>query len=83
MNDDQLLTTFLELDQRWQTRKGTAFRAFKRVLPELREGTDFHYLHRQRHAAEIAGLRAAGRIYASSVNVVLLSAAGVAKLSSP
>lgn len=83
MNDDPLLTTFLELDRRWRVPKGTAFRAFKRALPELQEGTDFHYLHSQRHAAEIAALRLAGRIYASSVNGVLLSATGIAKLGKP
>ena len=80
MNNGHSLITFLELDRRWQARKGTAFRAFKRALPDLREGIDFIYLHAHRQADEIAALRVAGRIYASSVNVVLLSATGIAKL---
>mgnify|MGYP001552049369 FL=1 len=83
MSDGQLPITFLELDQRWQARKGTAFRAFKRALPELREGVDFRCLQSRRHAAEIAALRAAGRLYASSVNAVLLSPTGVARLKRP
>ncbi|MGH8280334.1 MAG: hypothetical protein ACRETQ_12340 [Gammaproteobacteria bacterium] len=82
MNADAAgLTSFREQDGLWQARKGTTFRAFKRALPELVEGVDFVYLNAGEHPAEIERLRAAQRIYASSVNVVLLAASGVRKLA--
>lgn len=65
--------SFRELDEAWGARKGTAFLAFKRALPSLREGIDFVYLSHDQQHDEIARLRAAERIYASSVNVVLIA----------
>lgn len=64
--------TFRTLDQLMDTPKGTAFRAFKRVLDELEEGNDHLRLESGPDADAIAELKAAGRIYPSSVNVVLL-----------
>jgi len=64
--------TFRELDQRLGTVKGTAFRAFKRLLGELREGSDFLRLDAVADADQIAELHKLARIYPSSVNVVLL-----------
>lgn len=72
--------SFRELDEAWGARKGTAFLAFKRALPSLREGTDFIYLNHHQQQDEIAQLRAADRIYVSSVNVVLITAATARKL---
>jgi hypothetical protein len=67
-----------ELDERLGLAKGSAFRAFKRA--GLAEGPDFRVLDATRDAAEIARLRAAGRIWRASVNVVLLSRAAAARL---
>ncbi|MGB9430403.1 MAG: hypothetical protein WCC11_11120 [Gammaproteobacteria bacterium] len=76
-------TSFKELDRLWAAPKGTAFRAFKRALPSLTEDRDFVRLDGMRDHIEIETLRAAGRIYPSSVHVVLLSATGVTRLRRP
>jgi len=73
--------TLLELDRRLGRPKGTAFRAFKRRAPGWREGDDFRVLQPQADAAEIASLRAAGRVYASSRTVVLLSGAAARQIA--
>ena len=65
--------TLLELDRRLGRPKGTAFRAFKQRAPRWREGEDFRVLQPRGDAAEIAALRAAGRVYAASRTVILLS----------
>ena len=75
-SDPTRLWTFKELDGLHQRPKGTAFRAFKRLEGCLREGEHYHYLDARSHGAEIAQLRQTGRIYAASVNVVLLTEAG-------
>lgn len=62
-----------ELDAELGLGKGASFRAFKRLLPRLAEERDFVVLDHQRHAATAAKLHAAGRLYRSSVNPVLLS----------
>ena len=64
-----------ELDAELGLGKGGAFRAFKRLLPRLVEERDFVVLDHQRHAASATQLHAAGRLYRSSVNPVLLSPA--------
>jgi len=73
--------TLLELDRRTGRPKGTAFRAFKRHAPGWREGDDFRVLQPERDRAEIAALRAAGRVYASSRTVILLSDAAAAQIA--
>ena len=62
-----------ELDRELGLDKGASFRAFKRLLPQLVEQHDFVVLDHQRHAATAAALHAAGRLYRSSVNPVLLA----------
>ncbi len=64
-----------EIDGRAGAVKGTAFRAFKRLAPTLVDGRDYRLLDAEGHGADIAVLKAAGRIYDSSVNVLLLSPA--------
>lgn len=76
-------TSLKELDSAWNARKGTAFRAFKHALPGLVEDQDFVYLNAQHDQAKIERLRSAQRIYASSINVVMLTANGVGKLVRP
>lgn len=73
--------TLLELDRSLGQPKGTAFRAFKRHEPCWREDHDFRVLQPDRDGAEIARLRAAGRVYASSRNVILLSAAAARQIT--
>ena len=67
--------TLRELDESAGTPKGTAFRAFKRIEPTLREPLDYRLLRSGEAAAQIGELRGSGRIYDSSRNVVLLSPA--------
>ena len=64
-----------EIDSRAGAVKGTAFRTFKTLEPMLSEGRDYCLLDTHEHAADIAALKAEGRIYSSSVNVLLLSPA--------
>jgi len=66
--------SFRELDEQAGVPKGSAFRLFKRLEPQLQEGRDFRLLYPGSDDTEIAGLRQQQRIYASSVNVVLLRA---------
>jgi hypothetical protein len=61
-----------EIDEASGVDKGTAFRAFKRLLPFLVEGSDFVVLDRRSHDGLAARWQAAGRLYRSSVNPVLL-----------
>lgn len=63
--------TLREVDERLGRTKGAAFRAFKRLA--LVEGRDFRVLRHDTDADAIAALRAASRIYAASVNVIVLS----------
>lgn len=62
-----------ELDAELGLDKGAAFRAFKRLLPQLVEERDFVVLDHRRHSTAAAALHAAGRLYRSSVNPVLLA----------
>jgi len=72
--------TLREIDQRLGAPKGTAFRAFKRLAPAWREGREFRVLDAARDAAEIEALRAAGRVYASSRAIILLSADAASRI---
>lgn len=60
-----------ELDIATGTPKGSAFRAFRRIEARWREGEHYRVLHHEHDRAAIEALRAAGRIYASTVNLVL------------
>jgi hypothetical protein len=72
--------TVRELDRRAGRPKGTAFRAFRQLEPQLREGEHFCVLQPERDAAQIDALRAGGRIYPSSRTVVLLAPAVAARI---
>ena len=73
-------SSFREIDQELGLPKGSSFRAFKRIEAELAQGRDYVLLLAGEDHATIARLREAGRVYASSRNVVLLSAATRARL---
>ena len=74
--------SFRELDARNNWAKGTAFRRFKAALPQLVEGQDFYRLDANADRARIESLRAAGRIYASTVHAVLLGTRACALIES-
>lgn len=69
-----------EIDQERQATKGTAFLAFKQLKESFDEGRDFYYLHASEDIDEIEALRAGDRIYASTVNAILLTETGHAAL---
>ena len=68
--------TLREIDVRLGRPKGSAFRAFKRRRHSLRENVDFTVLPARTAKIEIERLRAQGRIYRSSVNVIVLAESG-------
>lgn len=72
--------TFRELDEAAARPKGSAFRAFKRIEPQLREGVDFRLLRASADDTEIEVLRHGQRVYPNSVNIVLLGDAVARRL---
>jgi ATP-dependent protease HslVU (ClpYQ) peptidase subunit len=72
--------TFRELDQACARNKGSAFRAFKRLSADWREERDFRVLKAERDQEQILMLKSAGRLYASTVNAVLLSPAAAREI---
>ncbi|MGH8445478.1 MAG: hypothetical protein ACREVL_09425 [Solimonas sp.] len=73
MNVYRSWRTLREIDDAAGLAKGSAFRAFKRLAPQWREGADYRVLDHREDAVAIAALRDGGRIHASSINIVLLS----------
>ena len=73
--------TLREIDSLFRRPKGSAFRAFKRQRMFLRENVDFTVLTAPIERTEIERLRAEGRIYRSSINVVLLADSGFERVS--
>lgn len=71
--EGQPWVTFRELDDRNRWVKGTAFKRFKAVHRSLVEGVDFRHLDARQDGEEIDALRRTQRVYASTVNAVLLS----------
>lgn len=74
-------SSFRELDVQYAQSKGWAFKQFKSIAASLIEGQDYLWFHQQEHAELIAALRSSGRIYASTVNLVLLSPSGISKFN--
>lgn len=72
--------TLREIDMRLGRPKGSAFRAFKHQRHSLRENVDFTVLPAHTAKTEIERLRAEGRIYRSSINVIVLSESGFERL---
>jgi hypothetical protein len=62
-----------ELDESLQRPKGSAFRAFRRIEAHWLEARDFVVLHHERDRELIDVLRQQQRIYASTVNLIMLS----------
>lgn len=74
------MKTFRELDEATGLPKGSAFRAFKRLEPGLREGQDFCLLRAGSDDARIGDLRRQDRVYRNSVNIVLVDDGLAARL---
>lgn len=70
--------TLKEIDHERENTKGTAFLAFKQLKESFDEGRDFYYLSAAEDGAEIDQLRDTGRIYATTVNAILLTESGYA-----
>ncbi|TJY62156.1 hypothetical protein E4T66_07975 [Sinimarinibacterium sp. CAU 1509] len=75
MIDYQSYLSLREIDQVSRSPKGTAFRAFRDIETQLVRDVDFVLLHHADDAEAIAALRASGKIYPGSINVILLSPA--------
>lgn len=69
-----------EIDESRGERKGTAFLAFKQLKESFDEGRDFYYLNSTQDGDEIEKLRAAGRIYETTVNAILLTENGYSSI---
>jgi hypothetical protein len=80
MTDYRQWRSLREIDCEAGQAKGSAFRRFKRLGTMLVETRDYIVLHHQADAEAIAALRASGRIYQSSVNVILLSASAAQRI---
>ncbi|WP_018954066.1 hypothetical protein [Thioalkalivibrio sulfidiphilus] len=72
--------TFRELDQACARDKGSAFRAFKRLSAGWQEERDFRVLKAGEDQEQILTLKSAGRLYAGTVNAVLLSPAAARQI---
>ncbi len=72
--------SFKEIDQLLKNDKGTAFKLFKQHRLSLIEGVDFIVLDAAQNAQIINDLRQQKRIYSSTVNLVMISLSGKAKL---
>lgn len=72
--------SFCQIDRLNDLPKGAAFRLFKASRPELLEGHDYFYLPASSNAQLIDSLKATSQVYAATVNLVLLTPAGYAKL---
>ena len=72
--------SFRQIDERNGVPKGTTFRIFKRRRPLLVEGEDYFYLPAEAHGETIDRLRNEGRIYPSTVHLVLITEGGYRKL---
>ncbi len=75
---DALPRTFADLDLATGLPKGSAFRAFKTLLPRLVEGRDFHCCDCRTADDCCADWIASGRFYRGTVTAVLLADSGVA-----
>lgn len=78
---DPSLLTFRELDRAHGRTKGEAFRAFKALASQLVEGRDFYCCDRRVDGEAFDLLEASGRLYAGTVNGVLLAPSAQAAIA--
>lgn len=74
--------SFRQIDQLNGLSKGASFRLFKTHRQHLEEGIDYFYLPEQTHRAFLDELKVSGRIYVSTVHLVLLTRQGYQRLQS-
>lgn len=74
--------SFRQLDSLNGLAKGSVFKLFKARQARLQEGLDYFYLPAAEHAELISELKSSGQIYATTVNLVLLTRSGYARLQS-
>lgn len=79
--DDPAYATFKELDQQHGLPKGSTFRAFKRLLANWTEGVEFICCDVRCDPVAFARLLESGRLYAGTVNAVLIAPAGIGALT--
>ena len=79
--DDPGFKTFKELDLAHGLPKGSAFRAFKCLADSLVEGRDFYCCDVRLEGDAYDQLSASGRVYAGTVNGVLLAPAAQAAIA--
>lgn len=72
--------SFFQIDSLNGFTKGTAFKLFKAGRQHLLEGRDYFYLPAAQHADKIQLLKTTGQIYATTVNLVLVTRPGYDKL---
>ena len=77
---DPSLCSFAEIDRELLLPKGSAFRAFKSLAGELREGEDFFCCDSRFDAERFAEWWVTGRFYGGTVNAVLLGARAQSRL---
>lgn len=78
--DGRPVMSFQGLDRALDQPKGSAFRAFKACRASLMEDRDFVRLDATDDGPVIERLKAQGRVYQTSVHVVLLTASGFDKV---
>ncbi len=69
-----------QIDQWNGVPKGTAFRLFKARKEQMVEGHDFFHIREGANPALTEGLRADGRIYPTTVHVLLLTGSAYARM---
>ena len=72
--------SFAQLDHLNGFTKGTTFRLFKAAREQLVEDRDYFHLPYPSNGPFIEALKASGQVYASTVNLVLLSRDGYTRL---
>ena len=77
---DPNLRSFAEIDRELLLPKGSAFRAFKALADEFREGEDFFCCDSRFDAERFAEWWVTGRFYGGTVNAVLLGARAQSRL---
>lgn len=65
-----------EIDEARGANKGNAYMAFKQLREGFDEGRDYYLLNGDQDGTEIEALRLQGRVYANSINAVLLTESG-------
>jgi len=78
--NDPNLRSFAEIDRELLLPKGSAFRAFKALADEFREGEDFLCCDSRLDPAGFVDWTATGRFYGGTVNAVLLGARAQSRL---